>query len=161
MLWLVKDSWRAPRPSTSESPFRIKLPNMCFSTGCGQSGSTVYCCLDILTGEMVALSEWNFKSQLGQKRSAHDKSKIEDEKFLKQVITSTVIKKLILIKPINIFRFQAISELLIRCRKRMDRVLFLRRPHSLATFTTVVLSKLTGVQHRTRNKLVDNKGQSS
>ena len=34
---------------------------------------------------MVALSEWNFKSQLGQKRSTHDKSKIEDEKLLKQV----------------------------------------------------------------------------
>ncbi len=36
---------------------------------------------------MVALSEWSLKGQVGQKRSTYDKTKIEDEKLLKQVIT--------------------------------------------------------------------------
>ena len=49
--------------------------------GSGLSGSTVYCGLDIVTGELVALAEWSFKSTVGQKRSG----KIEDEKLLKQV----------------------------------------------------------------------------
>lgn len=52
----------------------------------GNSGSTVFCGLDIVSGEMVALSEWRFKSQHGgQKRSPYDKTKLEDEKLLKQV----------------------------------------------------------------------------
>jgi hypothetical protein len=42
--------------------------------------------MDTSTGEFVALSEWKFMSQDGQKQSTHDKSKIEDEKLLKQVI---------------------------------------------------------------------------
>ena len=45
----------------------------------------------------MALSEWSFKNQLGQKRTTHDKSKFEDDKLLKQVITFTVA---------NSFRFQ-------------------------------------------------------
>ncbi|CAB3984769.1 eIF-2-alpha kinase GCN2-like [Paramuricea clavata] len=53
--------------------------------GVGQSGSTVYRGMDTKTGEFVALSEWKFMSQDGQKQSTHDKSKIEDEKLLKQV----------------------------------------------------------------------------
>ena len=45
----------------------------------------------------MALSEWSFKNQLGQKRTTHDKSKFEDDKLLKQVITFTVA---------NSFQFQ-------------------------------------------------------
>lgn len=54
--------------------------------GSGECGSTVYCGLDIVTGGMVALSEWSFKSQTVQKRSNYDRTKIEDDKLLKQVI---------------------------------------------------------------------------
>ncbi|XP_028409017.1 eIF-2-alpha kinase GCN2-like [Dendronephthya gigantea] len=53
--------------------------------GSGQYGSTVFCGLDIVTGGMVAMSEWSFKSQTVQKRPSYDRAKIEDEKLLKQV----------------------------------------------------------------------------
>jgi hypothetical protein len=138
--------------------------------GFGQSGSTVYCGLDIVTGEMVALSEWTFKSQVAQKRSANGKSKIEDEKLSKQVITFTILLELTacfvsrLYWPLSCRRWWLFDSFGFGGNLYTRKNLTTYQQDVFATglwhACQQVLSNFIGLQHRTRNKLINNASQS-